>query len=288
MSKEVKKTKKPQISERRRFFTNVVHNVGLGVMGGLLWAGYAAKAKSSTLTLRPPAALDEDEFIKTCIKCGLCSEACFNRDSNIDKETGRHRPATLKIAKAQDDVVIGTPFFKPTDVPCYMCEDIPCVPVCPTEALDITKVTNKKGELDPTMMDMGLAVVDQNSCIAYWGIQCDACYRACPLLDVAIKLEYHRNDRTGKHAFLMPKVVMDACTGCGLCEKACVTEKPAIFVLPRKIALGRPGDHYVKGWDSKDQERIKNRSGKDVITHDKRSQKEATDYLNQGGLLDED
>jgi len=280
--------KKGQISSRRRFFTDIAHNVGLGAMGVLLWSGYAAKAKSSVLTLRPPAALPEEDFLKTCIKCGLCSIACRNRESNIDKETGLAREATLKIAKAQDDVTIGTPFFVPRDVPCYMCEDIPCVPVCPTEALDVRKVTNSKGELDPTMMDMGLAVVDVNSCIAYWGIQCDACYRACPLLDVAIKLVYDRNSRTGKHAFLKPEVVMNACTGCGMCEQACVTEKAAIFVLPRSVALGKPGDHYVKGWDTNDQQRVGNRVDKDIITHDKRSSKEAADYLNQGGLLDED
>ena len=279
MSKE---QKKPKISERRKFFTLLAQNAGLGVMGGLLWAGYAEKAKSSPLTLRPPAALKEDDFLKTCIKCGLCSEACYNRPSNIDKETGKQRPATLKIAKAEDDVTIGTPFFKPRDVPCYMCEDIPCVPVCPTGALDVQKVTNEKNELDPQLMDMGLAVVDQNSCIAFWGIQCDACYRACPLMDVAISLEYDRNDRTGKHAFLKPVVHMNTCTGCGLCELACVTEKAAIFVLPREIALGRPGAHYVKGWDKKDQLRIKSRVDKDVTTHDKRSEQKPQDYLNMG------
>ncbi len=279
MSKEVKKTK---ISERRKFFTLLAQNAGLGVMGGLLWAGYASKAKSSPLTLRPPAALKEDDFLRTCIKCGLCSEACYNRPSNIDKETGKPRGRTLKMAKAEDNVTIGTPFFTPRDVPCYMCEDIPCVPVCPTEALDPLLVTNDKNELDPNMMDMGIAVVDQNSCIAFWGIQCDACYRACPLLDVAISLEYDRNERTGKHAFLKPIVHMNACTGCGLCEQACVTEKAAIFVQPREVALGRPGDHYVKGWDKKDQQRIQNRVDKDVTTHDKRSAKKPEDYLNMG------
>ena len=40
--------KKPQISERRRFFTNVAHNVGLGVMGGLLWAGYTRRSEEHT------------------------------------------------------------------------------------------------------------------------------------------------------------------------------------------------------------------------------------------------
>ena len=280
MSKEAEK---PKISERRRFFTDLAHHAGLGAMGVLLWGGYAQKAKSSPLTLRPPAALDENEFLKTCIKCGLCAEACVNRPQNIDKETGRPRPGTLKMAKAQDPVTIGTPFFNPRDVPCYMCEDIPCVPVCPTGALDSAKVTDPKtGELDFRMMRMGLAVVDPNSCIAFWGIQCDACYRACPLLDEAISLEYDRNPRTGKHAFLKPVVHADVCTGCGLCERACVTEKPAIFILPREIALGKAGAHYVKGWDKKDQERVKERVGEDVTTHDKRSSKTPEDYLNRG------
>ncbi|SFV50090.1 Ferredoxin-type protein NapG (periplasmic nitrate reductase) [hydrothermal vent metagenome] len=279
MKKEVKKV---HITPRRRFFTNIAQGTGMGIMGGLLWAGYAEKAKSSTLTLRPPAALAEEDFLKSCIKCGLCAEACLNRESNRDKETLEQRPATLKMAKAQDDATIGTPFFIPSDVPCYMCEDIPCVPVCPTGALDIDTVTNDSGELDFRMMDMGIAVVDSNSCIAFWGIQCDACYRACPLLDEAIKLEYGRNERTGKHAFLKPVVDMNICTGCGLCEKACVTEKPAIFIQPRELALGKPGDHYVKGWDQKDQQRVAQQSGKDMTTHTKRSESKAVDYLNTG------
>jgi len=274
------KGKKVEISSRRRFFTNIAHNVGLGAMGTLLWAGYTTKAKSSPLTLRPPAALEEDDFLKTCIKCGLCAEACVNRPQNRDKE-GRQLPGTLKMAKADDSVTIGTPFFTPRDTPCYMCDDIPCVPVCPTGALDITKVTNpKSNELDFTMMDMGVAVVDVHSCIAFWGLQCDACYRACPLLDEAIKLEYNRNSRTGKHAFLEPVINPDVCTGCGLCEKACVTQKPAIFVLPRDVAQGKAGDHYVKGWDKKDQQRVGDRKVEDIKTKDERSEKKPMDYLN--------
>ena len=105
-----KEGKKIQISERRRFFTNIAQGTGLGIMGGLLWAGYAEKAKSSPLTLRPPAALEENDFLRTCIKCGLCAEACVNRPSNIDKETGKPRPGTLKMAKAQDDVATSDDF----------------------------------------------------------------------------------------------------------------------------------------------------------------------------------
>ena len=259
-----------------------LQSVGLTALGGLLWSGYSHEVKASPLVLRPPGAIPEEDFLAACIKCGLCAEACKNRDTNIDKETGKPREGTLIMAKGGDNLLIGTPFFVPKQVPCYMCEDIPCVPVCPSGALDLDSVSNAKGELDINQAKMGLAVVHKESCIAFWGIQCDACYRACPLLDKAITLEYAKNDRTGKHAYLLPVVHDDVCTGCGLCEKACVTEKPAIFVLPRKISRGKAGDHYVKGWDKQDQERVGDAKAEETITEI--SKDSAVDYLNSEGL----
>ena len=268
-------------NNRRKFMATTLQSVGLTALVGVLWSGYSAEAKAAKLVLRPPGALPEEDFLKACIKCGLCAEACVNRESNIDKETGKQRPGTLKMAKGGDHKLVGTPFFTPRGVPCYMCDDIPCVPVCPSGALDEASVTNDKGELDINMAQMGLAVVHKESCIAYWGLQCDACYRACPLLDEAISLEYQKNDRTGKHAFLLPEVHSDVCTGCGLCEKACVTEKPAIFILPREYSTGRAGDHYVKGWDVKDQQRVGERKMDEIETQDKRSSEAPVDYLNK-------
>ena len=265
-------------NNRRKFFATTLQSVGLTALGGLLWSGYSDEVKASPLVLRPPGAIAEEDFLKACIKCGLCAEACQNRDSNKDKETGKARPGTLQMAKGGDHRMIGTPFFIPTEVPCYMCEDIPCVPVCPSGALDQLSVSNEKGELDIDKSRMGLAVVHKESCIAFWGIQCDACYRACPLLDEAITLEYQKNARTGKHAFLLPIVHSDVCTGCGLCEAACVTEEPAIFILPIEHSTGKAGSHYVKGWDKKDQERVQD--AKEIKTKNERSEKEAADYLN--------
>ncbi len=266
-------------NNRRKFMATTLQSVGLTALGGLLWSGYTDEVKASPLVLRPPGALHEEDFLKACIKCGLCAEACVNRDSNKNKD-GSKREGTLQMAKGGDHRMIGTPFFVPTDVPCYMCDDIPCVPVCPSGALDEASVTSEKGELDINQARMGLAVVHKESCIAFWGIQCDACYRACPLMDEAITLEYQKNERTGKHAFLLPIVQSDVCTGCGLCEKACVTEKPAIFVLPVEQATGRAGDHYVKGWDKKDQLRAGDRKLDEIETHTERSEQEASDYLN--------
>lgn len=259
------------ISDRRKFLLGSARTIGLMALGGLVWSAYVDEATASKLLLRPPGALIENDFLKTCIKCGMCVEAC-----PYD---------TLVLAKPGDNKPLGTPFFEPRKVPCYMCPDIPCVPVCPSGALNITSVT-KDEKLDINMAKMGLAVVDTKNCIAYWGIQCDACYRACPLLDKAIYLEYTKNNRTGKHAFLNPIVDSDYCTGCGLCERACVTKKAAIFVLPREIAQGEVGGHYVKGWEKVDESKFDDSKSQTTTTN--LSKQKAVDSLNNmKGLLDD-
>ena len=264
-------SKKDQNMSRREFFLNGARSAGLLALGGLVWSAYVDEVTASTLLLRPPGALIEEDFLSTCIKCGLCVEAC-----PYD---------TLLLAKPGDNKPIGTPYFIPRDIPCYMCPDIPCVPVCPTGALD-EKSVSSNGELDINEADMGLAIIDEESCIAFWGIQCDACHRACPLIDEAITIEYKKNPRTGKHAFLTPKVHANVCTGCGLCERACVTQKASIFVLPREISTGRAGDHYIKGWDKNDEKRLKN--AKEIKTTTELSNRPAIDSLNDmGGLFDD-
>ncbi len=265
--KEIKITHEP-ISERRKFFLSIARATGLAAMGGLIWSAYVDEVTANRLILRPPGALKEKDFLSTCIKCGMCVEACpFH---------------TLVLAKPGDNKPIGTPYFTPREIPCYMCVDIPCVPVCPSGALDIAKVRTDN-KLDINKAEMGVAVVDSKNCIAFWGIQCDACYRACPLLDVAIKLEYTKNERTGKHAYLKPIVDSDTCTGCGLCERACVTEKASIVVLPRELVLGKAGDHYIKGWDSADDARVETATAETTTTAI--SQEKAVDSLNDMGDL---
>ena len=259
------------VSDRRRFILGAARTAGLVALGGLVWSAYVDEVTANKLILRPPGAIKEEDFLATCIKCGMCAEACpFD---------------TLLLAKPGDNKPLGTPYFEPREVPCYMCPDIPCVPVCPTGALDESTVTTN-GELDINKADMGVAVVDTKNCIAFWGIQCDACYRACPLMDKAIYLEYEKNERTGKHAFLKPIVDSDFCTGCGLCERACVTKKATITIVPREVVIGSLGDHYIKGWDKADEKRLKNAHAE--ITKTELSKETAVDSLNDmGGLLDD-
>ncbi|NPA44251.1 MAG: ferredoxin-type protein NapG [Chlorobi bacterium] len=261
--------KENKMATRRDVIIKLMQGAGFLGLGGLTWGAYIDEAKAADIILRPPGAIPEDDFIKACTKCGACVTAC-----PYD---------TLKLAEPGDEKPVGTPFFEPRKIACEMCPDIPCVPVCPSGALDVDLVSSIKKETNEKVLDinkakMGATIIDEKSCIAYWGIQCDLCYRACPLMDEAIKLEYARNERTGKHAFLRPVVDNDVCTGCGLCEHACVTEVAAIKVLPTSIVLGKAGDHYIKGWDATDEKRLKGVKDDRIDAED--SNNKAMDYLN--------
>jgi ferredoxin-type protein NapG len=183
------------------------------------------------LALRPPGALAEADFLATCVRCGLCV-----RDCPYD---------TLKLSDLGDPVPTGTPYFFARQVPCEMCEDIPCVKACPTGALD-----RQLTDIDQSRMGLA-ALVDHESCLNFLGLRCDVCYRVCPLIDQAITLENQHNPRSDRHALLLPTVHSDACTGCGKCEKSCVLPEAAIRVLPRPLVQGALPTHYRKGWEEK-------------------------------------
>ena len=256
-------------TSRRRFLLSGAQAVAIACVGGLVWSAFLKEAKANSLILRPPGALAEKDFLKHCIKCGLCVEACpFD---------------TLHLATPGSGMPIGTPYFKPRETPCELCVDIPCMAACPTNALD-EKLVSTNGKLDINKAQMGVAIVDREHCIAYWGIQCDACYRACPLIGEAITLELKRNDRTGKHSYLLPVVHSDVCTGCGKCEKACVTKSPSIIVMPRNIVLGEVGENYIKGWEKEDEQRLENVELRNLKKENKNNTKEIQDYLNSGEL----
>ncbi|EES89807.1 ferredoxin-type protein NapG [Helicobacter canadensis] len=253
---------------RRQFFIQAAQAIAMTMMGGLVWSAFLKESRANPLILRPPGALEEKEFLKHCIKCGLCVEACpFD---------------TLKLASAGSGKPIGTPYFIPREIPCEMCPDIPCVAICPTKALE-PKLVQSDGIWEINKARMGVAIVDKEHCVAYWGIQCDACYRACPLMGEAIKLELKRNERTGKHSYLLPVVESEVCTGCGKCEKACVTQEAAIIVMPREVALGAVGTNYIKGWESQDEERLEDATLHQLRNSNKNLQ-EVQDYLNNGEL----
>ena len=203
------------------------------IAGGAALAGRSVEARPAQ-ALRPPGALDEEKFLSACIRCGLCVRDC---------PPGNLKLSTL-AAGLERGVALGTPYFEAREIPCEMCEAIPCVKACPTGALDhaLTDINRAR---------MGVAVlIDEENCLNFLGLRCDVCYRVCPVIDKAITLEKVNNPRSDRHAMLLPTVHAEACTGCGKCEKSCVLEKAAIKVLPATIARGEGGKHYRKGWET--------------------------------------
>ncbi len=102
-----------------------------------------------------------------CIRCGRCIEACPY--------------VSLFAANDLEGAAVGTPILNMREKACQLCEDFPCVNVCPTDALS--------GIIKREDVDMGLAVVDEDTCLAMLGDRCEVCYSVCPLKGTAIVLD---------------------------------------------------------------------------------------------------
>lgn len=150
--------------------------------------GHAAWLGSPVATnrLRPPGAVPEDEFVGRCIRCGRCVESCpYRCITMLDIRHGLHA---------------GTPLIIVEQIPCYLC--MKCVLVCPTGSLR---------EVAQEATRMGVAVINTFTCAAWAGVAlCRTCYDVCPFKGRAIILQE-----------LLPRVLPETCTGCGLCTHAC-------------------------------------------------------------------
>jgi ferredoxin-type protein NapG len=99
-----------------------------------------------------------------------------------------------------------------------------CVGICPTGALELPAGAT------PEQTIIGLAEIDQTSCLAYTGHTCRLCYDKCPYQ--AIELDADNR----------PVVKADVCNGCGACQAVCIslqsasvsggTGQKAIVVVP--------------------------------------------------------
>ena len=145
---------------------------------------------------RPPGALPEPGFLAACTRCGYCIEAC-----PVD---------AIVAAPSGAGLAAGSPVIEPLVQPCIACEGMFCAAVCPTGAL----VLPADGWARESMGELAL---DQERCIAFQGIECGVCARACPVGPEALDL-----DERGR------PVILDGCVGCGVCVRACVTSPSSL------------------------------------------------------------
>jgi MauM/NapG family ferredoxin protein len=165
--------------------------------------------------LRPPGS-SEDDMMKRCLRCGVCVNICPTR-------------AIHPSGTGADYDAVWTPMVVPRLGYCdYICHR--CGQVCPTGAIPNLPLPEKQRTV------IGRAEIDENRCIPWsQSVNCIVCQEMCPLAEKAIELDdiTVANSEGLETVVRRPRVIVDRCIGCGLCEHQCpVSGEAAIRVYP--------------------------------------------------------
>jgi polyferredoxin len=165
----------------------------------LLVAGTATSLltkPSGANPLRPPGALEEDEFLSRCSRCGRCIKVC---PSQCIKAMPINAGPALFL----------TPYIIAREARCELTQH--CQKVCPTGAIASVPISQAL---------MGLAEIDHSRCLGWAeGKLCLLCQEQCP---------QHAIDSDDKDR---PSVRAELCVGCGACENGCPVDTPAAIVV---------------------------------------------------------
>jgi ferredoxin-type protein NapG len=269
---------KPALSRQRQQQARrqVLHTVLLsgGVLGAAL-SGYLPLAYSQRQRLRPPGALDEQDFLASCIKCGQCVQVCPVQ--------------AIKLADLVDGFGVGVPYIDAREQACdFSCDAVQCILACPTGSLTYHKPTfmkqragaalaakpilkAKEKDPEPTLNlteRIGVARLTRpEACLALQGKGFKGIARGPAFKG---ELRYMAVDRwkpvpVSSQPYDVPEcdlcvrecpvkgaisietvfapdgskrkqpVVHEPCVGCGVCEMICPVPAAAIEVVPREV-----------------------------------------------------
>jgi MauM/NapG family ferredoxin protein len=189
--------------------------------GGLAAAFLADRTPFAALQdkrqlIRPPGAMPEAEFLRTCIRCGECMKACL---------TNTLQPSLWQSGLAG----LWTPRMELRFAPCEQQCNV-CGRVCPTQAIRSLPLEEK------THAKVGTAVLRRERCLVWAEDKlCLICDEICPYNAIVFRtVEGYRR----------PVVIASRCNGCGFCEQRCpVQGESAIVVVPQGAIRLRDGSY---------------------------------------------
>ncbi|MDP2839257.1 MAG: 4Fe-4S dicluster domain-containing protein, partial [Syntrophales bacterium] len=155
--------------------------------------------------IRPPGALPETAFLRTCIRCGECMKSCV---------TNTLQPSLWESGFSG----LWTPKLELRMAACEPNCNV-CGKVCPTQAIRSLSMEEK------THAKIGTAVLRKETCLVWAQNKlCLICDEICPYNAIVFRpVEGYRR----------PVVIASRCNGCGYCEQRCpVKGESAIVVVP--------------------------------------------------------
>ena len=197
----------------RRGFLAASVGTASGVLGGLL-ASEGTRAFGANLNdggprpVRPPGSVPESEFLQMCIRCGECFQAC---PSDVLQPLGFE----------QGLEGLWTPQVVADWAGCASSCNA-CGQVCPTGAIRALPLDEKRHAR------MGLAIVNESTCLPFHGEACQLCvdectaagYDALEFIQVGTEVDELGLPIEGTGT-LAPVLIPDKCVGCGLCQTRC-------------------------------------------------------------------
>ena len=214
----------PDLSRRR-----VMESFAAGFVALPLFRSSLGLSKNrNDRLIRPPGSLEEEDFLARCIRCGQCMKIC---------PTNAIQPAFVEAGIEG----LWTPMLVMRvgycEYNCVLCSD-----VCPTGAIWKITEAEKLGKSYGTgrsprkakPISIGTAFFDRGRCLPWaMDIPCIVCEEFCPTSPKAIwtaEEQVTRSDGT-PITLQRPRVDVDLCVGCGVCEHMCpVQDRPAVYI----------------------------------------------------------
>ena len=199
----------------RRGFLTAGIGLATGAIGGVAAAKLIAATgarlgdAASCYPVRPPGSVPEEAFLRMCIRCGECLQACPN--DVLQPQAFQQGVEGLWTPR----VVANWSGCEPS------CNN--CCQVCPTGAIRAIPLQEKR------VARMGLALVNERTCLPYAGREeCQLCVDECETSGydaIEFRTVGTETDDLGAPiegtGMLAPVVLAEKCVGCGLCQTRC-------------------------------------------------------------------